>query len=59
MKFGLARVYRIKIEYYKDSLPDIKYTMSFFSHASLTKWINEHVDYTITQMLLRYEYPEN
>lgn len=57
MTFGLARTRKIVIQYVIDTLPDVKYKMTFLSHDGLNKWINEHPECTILQMLLRYEYP--
>lgn len=57
MTFGLARTRKIVIQYVIDTLPDVKYKMTFLSHDGLNKWINEHTECTILQMLLRYEYP--
>lgn len=56
MNFGLARPIRIKVQYFRDCLPGVKLEMTFSSHDSLNAWINEHPDYTILQMLIRYRY---
>ena len=58
--FGSAKVCKVKIEFYKEPLSEIKYVMSFCSHSGFHAWINkrENADKVVTQMLIRYEYPE-
>lgn len=59
-KFQECKVFKVKIEYYIDPLSDIKYVMSFCSTQGFDEWVNkrENVNKVVTQMLLRYEYPE-
>lgn len=57
-KFGSANVSKVKIEYYKEPLRDIKYVMSFCSHDGFNSWINmsANTDKVVTQMLICYRY---
>lgn len=59
-KFGSAVVYKLKIEYYKEPLKDIKYVISFFDHKGFNDWINkpQNADKVVTQMLIRYRYDD-
>lgn len=58
-KFKDAKVCKVKIEYYIEPLVEIKYTMSFCGTHGFDEWINrrENVGKVVTQMLIRYEYP--
>lgn len=51
---------KVKIEYFIEPLSDIKYTMSFCGTHGFDEWINrtENVNKVVTQMLIRYDYPE-
>lgn len=55
-----AKVWKVKIEYYIAPLDEIKYVMSFCNHSGFNDWINktENRNKVVTQMLVRYEYPE-
>lgn len=59
-KFGESKVVKVKIEYYIVPLSEIKYVMSFCGTHGFDEWINrrENVNKVVTQMLIRYEYPE-
>lgn len=59
-KFGESKVVKVKIEYYIEPLSEIKYVMSFCGTHGFDEWINrrENVNKVVTQMLIRYEYPE-
>lgn len=55
-----AKVCKVKIEYYISPLYQIKYTMVFANHKGFNDWINKvsNRNKVVTQMLIRYEYPE-
>lgn len=59
-KWQTSKVVKVKIQYYIEPLDSIKYVMSFCSLAGFNAWINkrENVNKVVTQMLLRYEYPD-
>lgn len=59
-KFGESKVVKVKIEYYIEPLSEIKFVMSFCGTHGFDEWINrrENVNKVVTQMLIRYEYPE-
>lgn len=59
-KFQECKIVKVKIEYYIEPLESIKYVMSFLSHDGFNKWINkrENLNKVVTQMLIRYEYPD-
>lgn len=59
-KFSSAKVCKVKIEYYKEPLSELKYVMSFCNHKGFDEWINKrsNADKVVTQMLIRYEYSE-
>lgn len=55
-----AKVWKVKIEYYISPLDQIRYTMVFANHNGFNDWINKvsNRNKVVTQMLIRYEYPE-
>lgn len=55
-----AKVCKVKIEYYIAPLDQLKYTMVFANHNGFNDWINKvsNRNKVVTQMLIRYEYPE-
>lgn len=59
-KFQQCKVVKVKIEYYIEPFVDIRYTISFCNHHGFDEWINKraNLNKVVTQMLIRYEYPE-
>ena len=55
-----AKVCKVKIQYYISPIKEIKYVMSFANHNGFNDWVNKTVNRNkvVTQMLIRYEYPE-
>ena len=55
-----ARVEKVVIQYYLDGLPSQKKVLSFRSLDAYHQWLyaKAQENKVVTQMLLRYEYPE-
>lgn len=58
--FRYATVYRVVLEYFFDAFPEQKYKISFGSLNAAHAWLAEPRNHnkTVSQMLMRYEYPE-
>lgn len=58
--FRYAKVYRVVMEYFLDSDPAQKYKISFASLDAAHSWLGQPRNHnkSVSQMLLRYDYPE-
>lgn len=55
-----AKVYKVVVEYFLDSVPEQKYKMTFCSLNDFHAWLAAPRNYnkSVSQLLMRYEYPE-
>ena len=58
---GYARVFRVVYQYFIDDDPSTLYTIAFGSLKSANEWLSLKCNWnkTVTQMLMRYDYPEH